>query len=190
MMTKAHYYENVMKILLKPVIICVVLFILGSFQVFAYPSDLKDQINLVFNVLTGKSCHNLYDVSGAMYRDQANKYNADMTNFTSYKKARKICEENRYTCSKGDDELLFDIGKIKNKSDGYKIITIDFYTKSHKTLITKCNVLINTKHNNIGYPISFPELSKNLQSCIENIENKGCVVRVLTNIYIGLETIP
>ena len=172
------------------VLIAVLSLLCYSKDGFSYPSDLKDQIALVFNTLTGKDCHNFYDTAAAIYRDQANKYNADITTLTSYQKAKRICEENRLTCEKDNDELLFDVSKIKNEADGFKIATIDFYTKSHKHLVTKCNFLVNTKDNNRGYPISFPELSQNLESCVETLENKGCVTNILTNIYLGLETIP
>ncbi len=156
----------------------------------AYPSDLKDQIALVFNVLTGKSCNNLYDAANAIYRNQANKYNADMTPLTSYEKLKSICRENRFICSENNDKLLFKIGRIKDVRDHYKIATINFYTKSNKHLITKCNVVVNTNNTNRGYPISLPQISDNLRRCVQTIENKKCVVEVLNNIYATLETLP
>lgn len=156
----------------------------------AYPSDFKDQVNLIFNVLTGKSCENLYDVANAIYRNQANEYNADITPLTSYEKVKKICQENRFICAEDNNELLFSIGKIKDENDGYKIVTMNFYAKSNKNLLTKCNIVVNTKNTNRGYPISLPEISSNLRDCIKTIENKHCVVKALNNIYTTLETLP
>ncbi|MGC9142965.1 hypothetical protein [Hydrogenobaculum sp.] len=164
--------------------------LLSPLMSLAYPSDFKDQVDLVFNVLTGKSCKNLYDAANAIYRDQANKYNADITPMTSYEKVEKICKENRFICAKDNDKLLFSIGKIRNENDGYKIVTMNFYTKNNKNLMTKCNIVINTKNTNRGYPISLPEISSNLRECIKTIENKYCVVKALNNIYTTLETLP
>ncbi|PMP62002.1 MAG: hypothetical protein C0170_02815, partial [Hydrogenobaculum sp.] len=156
--------------------------LLSPLMSLAYPSDFKDQVDLVFNVLTGKSCKNLYDAANAIYRDQANKYNADITPMTSYEKVEKICKENRFICTKDNNKLLFSIGKIRNENDGYKVVTMNFYTKNNKNLMTKCNIVINTKNTNRGYPISLPEISSNLRECIKTIENKYCVVKALNNI--------
>ncbi|GAB6078544.1 hypothetical protein JCM8795_12300 [Hydrogenobaculum acidophilum] len=168
----------------------VVIFIFIPNISIAYPSDLKDQIALVFNVLTGKSCNNLYDAANAIYRNQANKYNADITPLTSYEKVKSICKENRFICSEDNDELLFKVGHIADTSDHYKIATIDFYTKNNKHLVTKCNVVVNTNNTNRGYPISLPQISDNLRKCVQTIENKKCVVEALNNIYTTLETSP
>jgi hypothetical protein len=67
--------------------------LLSPLMSLAYPSDFKDQVNLVFNVLTGKSCEHLYDVANAIYRNQANEYNADITPLTSYEKVKKYAKK-------------------------------------------------------------------------------------------------
>ena len=73
---------------------CILAFsLLSPLVSLGYPSDFKDQINLVFNVLTGKSCENLYDVANAIYRNQANEYNADIIPLTSYEKLKKYAKE-------------------------------------------------------------------------------------------------
>lgn len=169
-----------------------VIAITGLYQtsVFSFPKDLNGQIELVFNTLTGKDCNHSLDTAKAIYRDMANTYNADITPLTSYEKVKSICERNRYICSQNNNSLLYKVVNIKNKNNGYKISTISFFSKKDKHLKTNCNFLINTVDNNRGYPISFPQLSENLRKCIDNIENRACVVNTLTNIYTILETLP
>ena len=73
---------------------CILAFsLLSPLMSLAYPYDFKDQVNLVFNVLTGKSCEHLYDVANAIYRNQANEYNADITPLTSYEKVKKCVKK-------------------------------------------------------------------------------------------------
>ncbi len=165
-------------------------FLFASDISMAYSSNVQDQVNLVFNVLTGKSCDNLYDVANAIYRNQANKYNTDITLFTSYNKVKHICQENRFVCSEDYDKLLFKIRHIENIRKHYKVATVDFYTKNDKRLITKCFFTIKTKDKNREYSISLPYISTNLKQCLETIENKPCVVKALNNIYTTLETLP
>ncbi len=173
----------------KVILACFTLMITSAHNGMAYPSDLKGQVSLVFNTLTGKDCNHLFDTANAIYRNMANKYNLDITPFTSYEKAKSICHQNRYICSKNNNELFYNIDKIEDKNNGYKIVKISFFSKKNKNLKTSCNFVVNTKENNRGYPISFPQLSKNLESCIKNIENRACVVNALTNAYNTLETV-
>jgi deoxyribodipyrimidine photolyase len=188
------YKKDRQNVAIKVFTFIVIVIFAGINMSFGYPHDLKSEIILVFNTLTGKSCNHLYDTANALYESQANKYSMDITPISTYEKIKKICSQNRLVCSEDNDELLFDVKNIENKKSkiakSFQRFTIDFYTKNRKDLITKCSFVVNTEDTNRGYPISFPEISKNLRQCISDIENKECAVDALSNIYTVLETVP